>query len=69
MALVGSMRIQSGDVGPNVEVDDAPPILLLHGVLGSSQTWDRMVPRLTDSDRVLRLDFRGRGRSDRAPGT
>jgi len=65
------MRIQNGDVGLNVVVDgadDAPPILLLHGILGSSQTWDWMVPRLVDNYRVLRLDFRGHGKSDRAPG-
>ena len=66
------MRIQNGDVGLNVVVDgadDAPPVLLLHGILGSSVTWNWMVPRLTDRYRVLRLDFRGHGESDRAPGT
>lgn len=66
------MRIQNGDVGLNVAVDgadDAPPVLLLHGILGSSATWDWMVPRLTDRYRVMRLDFRGHGESDRAPGT
>lgn len=54
------MRIQNGDVELNVAVDgadDAAPILLLHGILGSSQTWDWMVPRLVDNYRVLRLDF------------
>jgi pimeloyl-ACP methyl ester carboxylesterase len=66
------MRIQNGAVGLNVVVDgadDAPPILLLHGILGSSRTWDWMVPRLTDRYRVLRLDFRGHGESDRAADT
>ena len=65
------MRIQNGDVDLNVVVDgadDAAPILLLHGILGSSQTWDWMVPRLVDNYRVLRLDFRGHGESDRATG-
>ncbi len=66
------MRIKSGDVGLNVVVDgadDAPPILLLHGILSSAQTWNWMVPRLVDDYRVLRLDFRGHGESDRAAGT
>lgn len=66
------MRIENGDVELNVVVDgadDAPPVLLLHGILGSSQTWDWMVPRLVDDHRVLRLDFRGHGESDRAAGT
>jgi esterase len=69
--MVGPMRVQNGDVGLNVVldgVDDAPPILLLHGILGSSQTWDWLVPRLADRYRVLRLDFRGHGASDRVPG-
>ncbi len=65
------MRIRNGDIELNVVVDgadDAAPILLLHGILGSSQTWDWMVPRLVDNYRVLRLDFRGHGESDRAAG-
>ena len=35
------MRIHNGDVGLNVVVDgldDAPPIVLLHGILGSTET-------------------------------
>ena len=65
------MRIQNEEVGLNVVVDgpdDAPPILLLHGILGSARTWDWIVPRLEDRYRVLRLDFRGHGASDRTPG-
>jgi pimeloyl-ACP methyl ester carboxylesterase len=64
------MRIQNGDVELNVVVDgadDAPPILLLHGILGGSQTWDWIVTRLVDNYRLLRLDFRGHGKSGRAP--
>lgn len=65
------MQIHNGDVGLSVTVDgadDAPPIVLLHGILGSVRTWDWMVPRLVDRYRVVRLDFRGHGGSDRAPG-
>jgi len=65
------MRIQNGTVGLNVRVDgpaDGPPILLLHGIISSSVTWDWLVPRLSDRYRMLRLDFRGHGESDRAPG-
>lgn len=66
------MRIRNGDVELNVVIDgadDAEPVLLLHGILGGAQTWDWMVPRLVDDYRVLRLDFRGHGESDRAGGT
>lgn len=65
------MRISNGDIGLNVIVDgddDAPPVLLLHGILGSGRTWDWMIPRLADRYRVVRLDFRGHGDSDRATG-
>ena len=65
------MRVQNGDVSLNLLVDgadDAPPLLLLHGILGCADTWDWMVPRVVDRFRVLRLDFRGHGDSDRAPG-
>ena len=65
------MRVQNGDVSLNVLVDGdaaAPPLLLLHGILGCAETWDWMVPRVVDRFRVLRLDFRGHGDSDRAPG-
>jgi esterase len=46
----------------------APPVLLLHGIIGSRATWGWLVPELTERFRVLRLDFRGHGQSDRAAG-
>lgn len=65
------MQIQNEDIGLHVHIDGddgAPPVLLLHGILGSARTWDWMMPRLVGDHRVLRLDFRGHGGSDRAPG-
>jgi pimeloyl-ACP methyl ester carboxylesterase len=46
----------------------APPVLLLHGITSCASTWDFLVPTLATRHRVLRLDFRGHGRSGRAPG-
>jgi pimeloyl-ACP methyl ester carboxylesterase len=46
----------------------APPVLLLHGIIGSRATWGWLVPELTERFRVLRLDFRGHGQSGRAAG-
>lgn len=46
----------------------APPILVLHGITQSTATWRWLVPHLTDAHRVVRLDFRGHGRSGRTPG-
>ena len=65
------MQVSNGNVTVHVDDDGppgAPPILLLHGITSSSRTWDWLVPELSPRFRVLRLDFRGHGRSDRAPG-
>jgi pimeloyl-ACP methyl ester carboxylesterase len=64
------MRIENDGVGLHVAADgpaDGPPVLLLHGISGSSATYDFLVDELPHH-RLLRLDFRGHGRSDRAPG-
>ena len=65
------MEIRNGDLTLHLATDgpeDAPPILLLHGITSCWRTWDWLVPHLADRYRVLRLDFRGHGRSDRAAG-
>jgi esterase len=54
----------------HVEVDgpdDGPPVLVMHGITACTATWDWLVPVLADTHRVVRLDFRGHGGSDRAP--
>ncbi len=66
-----AMFVPSGDIQLHLAIDGdagAPPLLLLHGILGNGRTWEWMLPRLGDRFRVLRLDFRGHGESDRAPG-
>src|SRR5512137_1109377 len=65
------MEIRNGDIMLHVAVDGddtAPPVLLLHGITSCTRTWDWLVPDLVDRYRVLRLDFRGHGGSDRTPG-
>lgn len=47
---------------------EAPPVLVLHGITQSTATWAWLVPHLVDEHRVVRLDFRGHGRSGRTPG-
>lgn len=65
------MRIDTGDHALHV-VDEgdpgAPPLVLLHGITSSTATWSWLVPDLTPSWRVLRVDFRGHGGSDHTPG-
>jgi pimeloyl-ACP methyl ester carboxylesterase len=43
--------------------DGRPEILLIHGFLGSSRWFDRLVPLLRSSYRVVRVDLAGHGRS------
>ncbi|MFB6840548.1 alpha/beta fold hydrolase [Streptomyces sp. NPDC056361] len=42
---------------------DAPALLLIHGSASSTRSWDPLVPLLTGSHRVIRLDLLGHGRS------
>lgn len=43
----------------------APPLLLLHGLAASTHSWRHIVPALARSNRVIALDLRGFGRSDK----
>ncbi|MGH3375388.1 MAG: alpha/beta fold hydrolase [Actinoallomurus sp.] len=42
---------------------DAPALLLIHGSAASTRSWDPLVPMLTKSHRVIRIDLLGHGRS------
>jgi pimeloyl-ACP methyl ester carboxylesterase len=65
-------RLEHDGVGLHVEVDgpeDGTPVLFLHGVGSSGRTWEWVPDELTRGRRVVRIDLRGHGRSDHAPGT
>jgi pimeloyl-ACP methyl ester carboxylesterase len=48
---------------------EGPPVLLLHGFPDSSRVWRRQVPVLVEAGlRVIALDLRGFGNSDRPEG-
>ncbi len=40
-----------------------PPVLLVHGITESSQTWDPVAGRLSTTNEVIRVDLRGHGNS------
>jgi pimeloyl-ACP methyl ester carboxylesterase len=50
-------------------LEDAPVVVFLHGVSGSSGTYGWLPAEVTDGRRVVRLDLRGHGRSAHAPGS
>ncbi|WP_284740698.1 alpha/beta fold hydrolase [Amycolatopsis sp. RTGN1] len=47
------------DDGPR----DAPVLLLIHGTASSIHSWDALLPLLTGTHRVVRIDLPGHGRS------
>jgi pimeloyl-ACP methyl ester carboxylesterase len=47
------------------EMGRGPPILFLHGLGGSSYSWRFVAPRLAATHRVIAIDLRGFGRSDK----
>jgi pimeloyl-ACP methyl ester carboxylesterase len=59
----GSLRFHYVTWGPA----SAPPVLLLHGLTGHARTWDALARDLAADFRVIALDQRGHGDSDRAP--
>jgi pimeloyl-ACP methyl ester carboxylesterase len=42
-----------------------PPVIFLHGLLGHAREWDDTAEWLSATNRVLALDLRGHGRSER----
>lgn len=57
-------RVRYLDVGRR----DAPAVVLVHGFGASLDTWDGLVPELARTHRVLALDLRGFGWTDRPAG-
>lgn len=55
-------RLRSVDFGGN-----GRPVLLLHGLAGHAREWDETASWLTSDHRVVALDQRGHGRSERSP--
>ena len=70
--MVETRRVECDGVGLHVELDgpdDAATVLFLHGVGSSGRTWEWLPDELTRGRRIVRVDLRGHGRSDHAPGT
>jgi len=61
-AAVDGARIRYLDKG------QGPPVVLLHGFASSLETWDLLVPDLERTHRVIALDLKGFGWSDRPEG-
>ncbi len=51
-----------------VDVGRGPPVVLIHGFASSLETWTGVIPVLAKSHRVIALDLKGFGWSDRPEG-
>jgi pimeloyl-ACP methyl ester carboxylesterase len=47
---------------------EGPVVVLLHGIAGSSKTWDCVIPRLCDRYQVIAPDLLGHGQSAKPAG-
>jgi pimeloyl-ACP methyl ester carboxylesterase len=45
----------------------AEAVVLVHGITSSALSWVRVAPRLADETRVIAVDLKGHGDSDRPP--
>jgi pimeloyl-ACP methyl ester carboxylesterase len=59
------VRLHSEVDGPQ----DGAPVVFLHGVSGSARTYAWLPSEIADGRRIVRIDLRGHGRSEHAPGT
>ena len=58
------MRLHVEAAGP----DDGAPVVFLHGVSGSMRTYAWLPEEIAEGRRIVRVDLRGHGRSEHAPG-
>jgi pimeloyl-ACP methyl ester carboxylesterase len=58
------VRLHVEAAGP----DDGAPVVFLHGVSGSMRTYAWLPEEIADGRRIVRVDLRGHGRSEHAPG-
>jgi pimeloyl-ACP methyl ester carboxylesterase len=61
-AQIGDTRVRYTDQG------EGPAVVLVHGFASSLETWTAVVPELLKSHRVLTLDLKGFGWTDRPEG-
>jgi 3-oxoadipate enol-lactonase len=63
--VVGRTEFSVREAGP----EHGPPIVLLHGwVYDAHATWHRVLPLLAERHRVVAIDLRNHGKSDRVRG-
>ncbi len=64
-ADIGTICLYYQDTGPPAAGLDGPPVLLLHELGGQSESWRAAIAILAARRRVIAMDFRGAGRSEK----
>jgi pimeloyl-ACP methyl ester carboxylesterase len=68
-ADVDGVRVRYVDTAESKEAnDEKPTAVLLHGFASALETWDVVVPALAKTHRVIALDLKGFGWTDRPEG-
>lgn len=62
-AQIEDTRVHYIDTG-----GEKPPVVLIHGFSSSTHVWRNVIPALENHHRVIALDLKGFGWTDRAPG-
>lgn len=65
-AVIDGVRVRYEDAG--TAQGDQPPVVLLHGFASALETWATVAPRLRQHRRVIALDLKGFGWTDRPAG-
>jgi pimeloyl-ACP methyl ester carboxylesterase len=64
---MGTVAAQDGTRLSYEEAGDGPAIVLVHGITESRHAWDPILPALSERWRVVNVDLRGHGESERRP--
>jgi pimeloyl-ACP methyl ester carboxylesterase len=50
-------------------IGEGPPLLMIHGLGSSSRDWEKQIDPFAQKYKVVTLDLRGHGRSEKPPGS
>ena len=66
--ILKSHRVSAGDIALHVrEAGSGPLVVFLHGITANAAVWDPVLLELHDAFRVVAVDQRGHGLSDKPP--
>lgn len=65
---IRSIHLHGQEITYRIAGDSGPVIVLLHGIAGSSATWEHVMPRLASNATVIAPDLLGHGQSAKPRG-